>query len=438
MHTKASVVALLGLASSCLVAAAPASRTSGGQYAEPTGDSYEGQYGKPTSNSYGGQYAKTTSGSYKQSSESSSNHHGSETSTGKVITVSYDVSPIPTEVHPDGNKFRFPLSNDFPNPDQKEVDDIQEIAGGTLPNGGGGDPPSADALTSLRLIAFNELFEVAFFTDLIKNITGNVPGYGVKEASALNVDLDDLIIILATVQAQEELHELNANGALAANNAGPIQPCEYVFPVDNLKDAIALAATFTDVVLGTLQDVEFDFAESGDNGLIRGVASVIGQEGEQNGFYRLFQGKRPSAQPFLTASTREFAFSALNQAFVVPGSCPNIDTIDLPIFKPLKQIGVAEPKDSIVTFQIEISRHVDVHDLSLVLINGQNLPIVEKLNNVKKVDHGIVQFDAPFLFETDLLFGLTIAVVTNTSKGLTDVDKVADATVFGPALIEVN
>ncbi|EOD50000.1 putative sexual development protein [Neofusicoccum parvum UCRNP2] len=415
MHSKASAAALLGLAASSLVAAAPmagtpAAGTPNAQYSTPTPQSYN-------SNNYGS---------------------GSDPTTGEVITVSYDVSPIPTEVHPDGDKFRFPLSNDFPNPDQKEIDDIQEIAGGTLPNGGGGAPPSADALTSLRLIAFNELFEVAFFTSLLQNITHNVPGFDVKAATALNVNLDDLIIILATVQAQEELHELNANGALAKNNAGPIQPCEYVFPTTNLKEAIALAATFTDVVLGTLQDVEFDFAESGDNGLIRGVASVIGQEGEQNGFYRLFQGKRPSAEPFLTASTREFAFSALNQNFVVPGSCPNIDTIDLPIFEPLKQIGMAQPKDSIVTFQIQANSTIDVDDLSLVLINGQNLPIIEKLQNVKKMDHGVIQFDAAFPFDTDLLFGLTIAVVTNTDKGLTDVDKVADATIFGPALIEVN
>ncbi|OJD31297.1 sexual development protein [Diplodia corticola] len=419
MHSNAPVAALLGFAAS-LAAAAPANTPVGTPVNTPNSQYYS------TPAPSGGDYGNSDYG------------YGSESATGKVITVSYDVSPIPTEVHPDGDKFRFPLSNDFPNPDQKEVDDIQEIAGGTLPNGGGGDPPSGDALTSLRLIAFNEIFEVAFFTDLLKNITENVHGYRVEDATKLNIDMDDLIIILATVQAQEELHALNANGALQKFNAGPIQPCEYVFGVDNLKDAIATAATFTDVVLGTLQDVENDFGLSGDIGLIRGVASVIGQEGEQNGFYRLFQGKRPSAEPFLTASTREFAFSALNQNFVVEGTCPNIDTIDLPIFEPLKLIGQPQPKDSIVTFQIQCNGTIDEDGLSLVLINGQNLPIIEKLQNVKKMDHDVIQFDAAFPFDTNLLFGLTIAVVTNTDQGLTDVDKVADATVFGPALIEVN
>jgi hypothetical protein len=55
----------------------------------------------------------------------------------------------------------------------------------------------------------------------------------------------------------------------------------------------------------------------GDIGLIRGVASVIGQEGEQNGFFRFKADKIPSAVPFLTTSTREFAFSTLNQNFVL-------------------------------------------------------------------------------------------------------------------------
>ncbi|KAF2091240.1 putative sexual development protein [Saccharata proteae CBS 121410] len=350
-----------------------------------------------------------------------------------VENSSFYSTPVPTPsmVKADGDKFQFPLSNDFPNPDDGELDDINESAGGTLPNGPPGTPPSSDAVTSFQLIAFNELFEVAFFTSLLQNITEGVDGYSVDDATKLNIDLDDLVQIIASVQAQEELHTLNANGALKLAGVDQIQPCEYVFPVDNLADAIALAATFTDVVLGTLQDVENDFGLSGDIQFLRGVASVIGQEGEQNGFFRLFQGKRPSAEPFLTASTREFAFSALNQNFVVPGSCPNIEQIDLPIFGALTLVSQPKDKDSTVT-------STDMGDLSLVLINGQNVPIVEQPKNVKQMGDGVVQFDADFLFQTDLLFGLTIAVLTDTKDGLTDVDKVADATVFGPALIEVD
>ena len=95
--------------------------------------------------------------------------------------------------------------------------------------------------------------------------------------------------------------------------------------MSDFNSSIKLAATFTSLVLGTLQDVIEIFAERGDVPLTVGVASVVGQEGEQEGWYRLLQGKVPSELPFLTTSTREFAFNALNQNFIVPGSCPNIN-----------------------------------------------------------------------------------------------------------------
>lgn len=44
------------------------------------------------------------------------------------------------------------------------------------------------------------------------------------------------------------------NGILQSGGQPEIQPCEYQFPVATFLDAIALAATFTDVVLGTLPE----------------------------------------------------------------------------------------------------------------------------------------------------------------------------------------
>ena len=157
------------------------------------------------------------------------------------------------------------------NPSQ-ELTDIELEAHGTLPNTPPPPPPQNDSLVSLGFIAFNELFEVAFFTELIENITDNKPGYD-------NIpNRDEILSILEVVQAQEELHELNANGAFKTFTGNTIEPCEYIFPVDNFNDAIALASKFTDVVLGTLPDIQTIFADDGDNGLIRGVGSVIGQE----------------------------------------------------------------------------------------------------------------------------------------------------------------
>ena len=152
-----------------------------------------------------------------------------------------------------------PLGNGFPTvaTGSEQLKDIEAAAHGSLPNGP--PPPSApssDSITSLRLIAFNELFEVAFFTSLKNNITNNVEGYTFQTDHEKQHILD----ILTNIQAQEELHELNANGAVAKfGGVGPVQPCQYNFPVTNFKDAIALASKFTDVVLGTLQDVQNRF-----------------------------------------------------------------------------------------------------------------------------------------------------------------------------------
>jgi hypothetical protein len=154
-----------------------------------------------------------------------------------------------------------PLGNGFPNVanPSNQLTNIEAEAHGSLPNGGAPSPPNANSLTSLRLIAFNELFEVAYFTDLKNNITNNVRGYNIFDEPAKFRVLE----ILSAIQAQEELHALNANEALAAfggASGGAIQPCQYTFPVTNFEDAIALASKFTDVVLGTLQDVQTQFS----------------------------------------------------------------------------------------------------------------------------------------------------------------------------------
>jgi hypothetical protein len=339
--------------------------------------------------------------------------------------------------------FKFPTSDGFPNIQNPSdaLTGIEQAAHGLLPNGP--PPPSApaaDDLTSLRLIAFNELFEVAFFTELLFNITNNVSGYEYQDQG----ERQNIIDAITAVIAQEKEHALNANGALAHFNAGPIQPCTYKSPVSDLKTAISVARTFTDVVLGTLGDVQTHFGQNGDSGLIRGVAAVIGQEGEQNGFYRSLLGLIPSAAPFLTASAREFAFSALNQAFIVPGSCPNANTIDLPIFGALSPSPqFLDPKDQDVTFSFsatgEYSQYAQSYkSLSLVFINQQNVPVVATIDSASIDNTGTVTISAKFPFSQFIMNGLTIAAVVEGSGPFNSITDVVAATKFGPGLIEVN
>ena len=359
---------------------------------------------------------------YDHSMPSASSHYSTSTS-------SYQ--SFPTQVTSSKNLL---LSNGFPNLSASALTDVNNAAHGTLSNATGKPTFSANDLTNFQLVAFNEFFEVAFFTSLLTNITTNVPGFEIPAHLNATYILDTLI----AVQAQEELHAINANTKLPV----PLKTCEYKFPTKDFNGAIALAATFTDVVLGTLQDIATIFA--GDNaGVVRGVAATIGQEGEQNGFYRSLLGKIPSAQPFLTASARDFAFSALNQNFVVPGSC-DISGIPLKVFGVLNletpNVGLG---DQTISLSFDASDYKgdnsssNYEDLAFVLISGQNVPIVQELKNVRKQGDKVV-FDAEFLQQTDLLFGLTLgAVVEKKGAVLASVDDVAGVALFGPALIEV-
>ncbi|KAH8728223.1 hypothetical protein GQ44DRAFT_724744 [Phaeosphaeriaceae sp. PMI808] len=327
----------------------------------------------------------------------------------------------------------FPLSNGFPNPSQIQTLQIQKEGHGTLPNGPPPPKLSPEGITNLKLIALNELFEVAYFTELVYNVTNKVHGYDLGYGHEYVLDS------LKSIVAQEQLHLLNANNALKAFKEDPIQPCKYSFPVTDFQSAISLAATFTDLVLGTLQDINQIFAQNGDAALVRGVSSVIGNEAEQEGFYRLVQKKRPSSQPFLTSATRDFAFTAI-QSFTIPGSCPNISSIKLKTFKAL---AVESTNIKPVTQNIKFS--VDKKDvgayqmdqLRIVYINAQNKPVVKKLDNVQTGGERVA-FEGAFPFDEFLMNGLTVAAVTQGKTEFASADEVAGAAVFGPGLIEID
>lgn len=335
-----------------------------------------------------------------------------------------------SDFSPDGKY--FPLENGFPNPSPDQVVAIEKQADGTLPNGPPPPTLSPEGIKNLQLIALNELFEVAFFSELLYNVTKN-PDYN------LGYGQDYVLDTLKGIIAQEELHLLNANGALKHFNQQPIEPCKYAFPVTDFQSAIALAGTFTDVVLGTLQAVNQEFAKNGDFGLVRGVSSVIGNEAEQEGFFRLVQKKRASSQPFLTTSTRDFAFTAI-QGFIIPGSCPNINTIPLKTFKPLNVLSTnikAETQNIKFSFAKTDAGTEDWASLAVVYLNGQNTPIVKPLHD-PKVEGETVTFNGPFPFDEFTMHGLTIAAVTRGHGPFASAEEVAEATIFGPGLIEID
>ncbi|CAK3990029.1 Hypothetical predicted protein [Lecanosticta acicola] len=336
--------------------------------------------------------------------------------------------------------FKFPLANGFPNITNPSdaLNQIQIQAHGTLPNATLPSSISDLTATTFQLIAFNELFEVAFFTSLLQNITDNVSGFDIGSGAAKQI----VVNAITAVQAQEELHALGAEGILQAAGRDQILPCEYVFPTNDFDGAIALASTFTDVVLGTLQDAQLNFGKDGDIGFLPLVGSVIGQEGEQNGFYRLLGNKIPSALPFLTRSAGAFAFSALNQMFIVPGSCPNLHVLSsaLPIFGTLNvDTKTPQLEDQLLSFSIPNTNgtQIDADTNAIAYINQQNVPVTQKIQNVKS-EYGKVTFQAFFPGQTNLMNGLTIAAVTKGMGPFAAIEDVVAATLFGPGFIEIN
>ena len=95
------------------------------------------------------------------------------------------------------NILNHELPDGMPYPSPSDLEMIEENAHGTLPN----TPPppslSEGGITNLKLIAFNELFEVAFFHQLITNITHKVPGYRFSEEDDYDYVLKGLKVILA-------------------------------------------------------------------------------------------------------------------------------------------------------------------------------------------------------------------------------------------------
>lgn len=206
-----------------------------------------------------------------------------------------------------------------------------------------------------------------------------------------------------------------------------------------------LAETHTAVVLGTLQDASELLASNGDVGPVRTVASVIGNEGEQEGFFKDFLGFQPSEKPFLTTSTAAFAFSALNQLFVQ--SCPfDVAEIELPILAPLSVLSGeggfnVTAENQTLRFQADLGDHCVVEDvrgecLFVTYLTGQNVPVSEPVTSLQW-EGNVATFEAVFPFEAFIMKGLTIAALT-TSNNFSSADAVVAATLAAPGLIQVH
>ncbi|KAL8788961.1 MAG: hypothetical protein Q9213_001370 [Squamulea squamosa] len=356
---------------------------------------------------------------------------------------------------------KFPLPDGFPNPSPDQLLSIEKAAGGFLPNAPLPTILSPNATTALKLLANNELFEVAFFDQLLTNITTNVPGYCANDTAPLNRDL--LIKSITAIKNQEELHAIGANAFLLSAKQAPIQPCQYTFPVSNFKNAILFAQTFTDLALSTIPSIQLLFARDGGeeapNALTLG--SILAQEGQQDGFFRYTQRKPPSAAPFLTGGSPSIAFNALRK-LIVRDSCPlPLSTLGLPewgslewsenglwandYIKPPPEpawpnwITIHPSLRNNNTFTFSAVGFEAPDTSSLVYLSGQNLPVVVSIDNFQRFrGSNYNEFRAKFPVESGFANGLTIAVLVNGKGPFANAEAVASAAILGPVVFELN
>jgi hypothetical protein len=100
-----------------------------------------------------------------------------------VSLIVLAISPPPVS----GTPFTFPLSNGFPFPNESALENLFTVAGGNFTNAPLAPKFDNDSLTSWKLQAFNEFFEVAFFTQLINNITERKLGFELDQEIEGNV-----------------------------------------------------------------------------------------------------------------------------------------------------------------------------------------------------------------------------------------------------------
>lgn len=78
-----------------------------------------------------------------------------------------------------------------------------------------------------------------------------------------------------------------------------------------------------------------------------------------------------------------------------------------------------------------------IEHLRVVYLNGQSVPVVKPLMDVQTKGDSVT-FSAEFPYDEFVMDGLTIAAVTSGADSFDGPDAVAQKTLFGPGLIELN
>ena len=218
---------------------------------------------------------------------------------------------------------------------------------------------------------------------------------------------------------------------LAGSGYAQVKPCEYEFPVNSFSEAMDTADDFAMLLMAAISSVIVDFGSTPQ--IVNLFSSVLGQEGQQDGYLRWLKSVVPNENPFLTSTTLSYVYSHIHQHFVVPGTCPQ--QLNFPIYNRLTPLESPPAKNTTISFSTT-QPHVN-STYSIAYMSGQNLPVVVSLSKI--TEHGdLTTLEASFPFEAGFSRGLTVAALVHGSTSFGNVSQVADKTVAGPAVIQVN
>ncbi|KAF7551964.1 hypothetical protein G7046_g7557 [Stylonectria norvegica] len=365
----------------------------------------------------------------------------------------------------------------LPVPLNRQIRVISSEAGGKLPKGPLPKNLSKKGIAAFQLILLNEFFEVAYFEALRKNVTKKRTGFELGYETALRTNgtryennqtraeirMEQNLNVLLN---QEKMHAIAAQQVLKANHAVRPPPCRYRCHVNNLEEALRHAETFTAVGMGVLQTVSVILSEENQSDVVRILSSIIGQEGEQNGYFRELLGYVPTEAPFLTNVPLEYAYSVL-QRYTLQCSYtktkieddftmtkfPTLDVEDQEILtmtanetslkfvasldheaiKKLDQLNIsqARPVPGQLTFPVPLPKD----KLFMTYLNGQRMHSVDLEEG--SLNDSILTTKASFPCKKENWRGLTIAALTTTNK-FADYDELVNNTIAGPGLIQAD
>lgn len=260
------------------------------------------------------------------------------------------------------------------------------------------------------------------------------------------------------------MHAIAANTFLVSAGEQPIAPCQYDFPVTSFKNAILFAQVFTDLALGTIPIIQLLFSrEAGAASRnVLTLGAILGQEGQQDGFFRGTQRKTPSAAPFLTGASASIAAKVLEK-LTVKDSCPqpisDLGFGTLPSLSIDDEAGTTaepawpnfisinprstkpSPQQNRLSFTVVGLPQSAEFNPSITYISGQNEPysvnafITNPVNGVNASDVRHFIANSPAGAQSN---GLTIALFTRGLGPFDTIEQALAVTNAGPALIEMD